>query len=75
MLDIVLMLGKAVDGAEPTFPVVLGHDVGGGADLAGDVVLNPRPGVGGARRLDTVISWIEKRIYRVIHNISPKVRA
>ena len=48
VLDVILMLSQAVDCTEPTLPVVLGHDVGCGALLAGDMVLHPRPGVGGA---------------------------
>ena len=48
VLNVILMLSQAVDSAKPTLPVVLGHDVCGGADLAGDMVLHPSPGVRGA---------------------------
>ena len=46
--DVVLVLGQAVDSIEPTLPVVFGQDVCGGADLAGDIVLDSGPGVRGA---------------------------
>ena len=45
VIDVVLVLGQAVDSIKPTLAVVLGQDVGGRADPAGDVVLDPRPGV------------------------------
>ena len=45
--DVVLMLGQAVDSIEPTLPVVFGQDVCGGADLAGDIILDSGPGVRG----------------------------
>ena len=48
VLNVILVLGQAVDGTEPALPVILGNDVCRGAVLAGDVVLHPRPGVGGA---------------------------
>ena len=48
MFDVVLMLGQAVNGVETTLAVVLGQDVGGEADLAGDVILYSGPGVRGS---------------------------
>ena len=48
MYDVVLVLGQAVDSVKPTLALVLGQDVGGRADLAGNVILDPRPGVRGA---------------------------
>ena len=44
VFDIVLMLGQAVNSVETTLAVVLGQDVCGRADLAGD----SGPGVRGA---------------------------
>ena len=46
--DSLLMLSQAMDSIVPGLPVVLGQHVGCGAHLAGDEVLDPRPGVGGA---------------------------
>ena len=47
VFDVILVLGQAVDSVEAALAVVLCQDVGGGADLAGDVILDPGPGVRG----------------------------
>ena len=47
-LDCILVLPQAVDSIVPRLPVVFSQYVGDGALLAGDVVLYPRPRVGGA---------------------------
>ena len=48
VFDVILVLGQAVDSVEAALAVVLGQDVGGGADLAGDVILYSGPGVRGS---------------------------